>query len=465
MKKCILISFLFVMSAISKLAAQDLGTAQRWIKAGNSLREAHQFEQSEIYLLKGEKATRRLNNKYWQAVASEYLGLLYNNTGDATAANRYFNTALQLYQAQNLMLSISAIKGIMNDRDLTTDNAWQYYGGIDIGSRGVKYSIIKVRRKQGHFTFVYMKDASKNTQLIDFTPASLLETAIAVQAYLDTIQKFNSAIKLENIFIAVSSGVKQEADKVRGREEALRGVIARAVPAYTRKIEFLDPCTEGDLTIKGVLPADYLFTSSLIEIGSGNSKGGYRLKDSKTAECFSIPWGTTTLSKRISKLPKEDVEQFFTDSINRDIVTEVGKKTGLTDRKYAFFGGGIFWAICNYLYPEKIKDDFTEFTLKDVNKFLKLANTSFESLIEPDVSAITDGNELAEAEKQIARTHTTFSKDNLVAGTLLARGILSEMQRVGVSDKHFIFSRYAYVGWISGYIVKKVDDDFKNVKE
>lgn len=311
-----------------KSTAQDLGTAQRWIKAGNSLREAHQFEQSEIYLLKGLNATKRLYNKYWEAVASEYLGLLYNNTGDAKNANRYFTSALHLYQAQNLLLSISAIKGIMNDRDLITDNTWQYYGGIDIGSKGVKYSIIKVRRKQGHFTFVYLKDASKNTQVIDFTPTSLLETALAVQAYLDTILKYNSSIKMENIFIAVSSGVKQEADKARGREEALRGVVARAVPNYTRKIEFLDPCTEGDLTIKGVLPADYLFTSSLIEIGSGNSKGGYRLKDSKVAECFSIPWGTTTLAKRISKVPKEEMEQFFTDSINRDIVTEVGKKTG-----------------------------------------------------------------------------------------------------------------------------------------
>ena len=77
---------------------------------------------------------------------------------------------------------------------------------------------------------------------------------------------------------------------------------------------------------------------------------------------------------------------------------------------------------------------------------------------------ITDGNELAEAEKLVARTNTTFNKDNIIAGTLLVRGILSEMQRLGVSGKHFIFSRYAYVGWISGYIVKKVDDDFKKLK-
>lgn len=447
------------------LTAQDLNTAQRWIKAGNSLREAHQFEQSEIYLLKGEKAVKRLNNQYWEAVAAEYLGLLYNNTGDIAAAKRYFTTALNLYQAQKLQLSISAIKGIMNDRDIITDNTWQYYGGIDIGSRGVKYSIIKVRRKQGHFTFVYLKDASKNTQVIDFTRGAILETAVAVKAYLDTILNYNTSIKMENIFIAVGSGVKQEADKVSGREDILRNTVASAIPGYTRRIEFLDPCTEGDLTIKGVLPADYLFTSSLIEIGSGNSKGGYRLKDSKVAECFTIPWGTTTLSKRISKIPKQDVEQFFTDSINRSIVDEVAKKTGLTDRKYAFFGGGIFWAICNYLYPEKIKDDFTEITLQDVNKFLKAANTGYNTLIEPDLSMIVDGNELAEAEKQIARTHTTFNKDNIIAGALLARGILSEMQRLGVSGKHFIFSRYAYVGWISGYIVKKVDDDFKKVKE
>lgn len=464
MKKHSLIIILFIFLCTVKITAQNLVTAQRWIKDGNSLREARQFDESEIYLLKGEKAVKRLNNSYWQAVAAEYLGLLYNSIGDAAAAKRYFTTALNLYRVQNLQLSISAIKSIMNDRDIVTDNSWQYYGGIDIGSRGVKYSIIKVRRKQGHFNFVYLKDAAKNTQVIDFTRGAIYETAIAVKAYLDTILNYNSSIKMENIFIAVSSGVKQETDKTYGREDILRNTVASAIPAYKKRIEFLDPCTEGDLTIKGVLPADYLFTSSLIEVGSGNTKGGYRLKDSKVAECFSIPWGTTTLSKRINKIPKADVEQFFTDSINRSIVDEVAKKTGLTDRKYAFFGGGIFWAICNYLYPEKIKDDFTEFTLQDVNKVLKAANTNYENLIQPDFSMITDGNELAEAEKLVARTNTTFNKDNIIAGTLLVRGILSEMQRLGVSGKHFIFSRYAYVGWISGYIVKKVDDDFKKLK-
>lgn len=467
MKKYSLGITIFILLASCNLNAQNLAVAQRWIKAGNSLREAHQYEQSENYLSKGFKAVAQLNNRYWKAVAAEYLGLLYTSTDDMAAAKQYFNIALHIYKEQNLLLSLMALKSIMNDKDIATDNeaAWQYYGGIDIGSRGVKYSIIKVRRKGEHFSFVYLRDGSKNTQIIDFTPNALQETSDAVKDYLDTISRFNNGIQYENIFIAVSSGVKQEADKAAGRENALRTALSIKVPNYTKKIEFLDPCTEGDLTIKGVVPANYLYTSCMVDLGSGNTKGGYRIKNSKMAECFSIPWGTATLSKRLSRMPKENTQHFFADSVNNSIVTEVAKKPGLTNRRYAFFAGGICWSMCNYLYPSKIKEDFTEFTLQDVNTFLNTATANYETLIKPDLSSITNLNDLAEVQKQIERSRATFTQDDIIAGALLVKSILTEMQRTGVSDKHFIFSRYAYVGWISGYIVKKLDDDFKKVNE
>ena len=104
-------------------------------------------------------------------------------------------------------------------------------------------------------------------------------------------------------------------------------------------------------------------------------------------------------------------------------------------------------------------------TSADVNKFLDATINNYENLIKPDLLEITNLDELKEAEKQVDRTHTTFTQDNLIAGALLVKSIIDEMQRIGVKDKHFIFSRYAYVGWISGYIVKKVDDDFKKVND
>ncbi len=329
--------------------------------------------------------------------------------------------------------------------------------GIEVGSRGVKFSIIKVDKILHHFGFTYLKDGSLNTQVIEFTPDAIAQTAKAVKAYYDTILQYNNgAIARDKIFIAVSSGVKQEAIKKPGMEELLRVAIKNAVPKYTKPIEFLDPCTEGDLTIKGVVPTHYLYTSSLVDIGSGNTKGGFRLKNTKVAECFNIPWGTTTLTKRLSKLPKADAAQYFNDSINPFIVVEVIKKRGLTNSKHNYFSGGIYWAISNYLYPSKIIQDYTRLTPVDIDRFLEAARNNYDSLINPDLSSIKNEAQLAEAKKQIERTRTTFNQDNLIAGGLLVKSIFTEFEKWGIKDKHYVFPRFAYVGWISGYIVKKL---------
>lgn len=447
------------------IQAQDLAMTQRWIKVGNSLREAHQFEQGETYLLRGLKSAQILKNNYWQGVASEYLGLLYMNTNEMVSAGQYLNAALRFYQGLRLNLSAKVVKDLMNDHNISSEQTWQYYGGIEVGSKGVKYSIIKVRRKEGRLAFIYLKDGSRNTQIIDFSPSAIKETSEAVKAFMDSIAQYSIKVPADNIFVAVSSGVKQEADKVAGREEQLRKALVEQIPTYGRHIEFLNACQEGDLTIKGIIPASYLYASSLMDIGSGNTKGGYRTKGENTIACVTIPWGTSTFAKKIAGKSTDFATQYFQDSIKPVLVNEIARKPGLTNRQIAYYSGGIFWAMCNYLHPENVTDDFTEFTLKDVDKFLNDATNNYDVLINPDLSRINNTEMLQEAKKQIARTQTTFNKDNIIAGALIIKGILSEMERLGSKEKSYAFARFGYVGWISGYIVTKIDNDFNTVKD
>jgi hypothetical protein len=448
--------------------AQDLASAQRWIKVGNSLREAQQFEQAENWLNRGLQAVRTLQNKYWEAVACEDLGLLYVATEDNAKATLYLNKARQLYESQNMTLSAKVTQELMGNYNITNENTWQYYGGIDIGAKGVKFSIIKVRRKNGSYAFVSLKDGSKNVTTSDFTTVAIQETADAVRAFVDTIEAYKERIPLENVFIAVSSGVKQEADKAPGREASLRQAITGAIPHYGRNIEFLSPCVEGDLTIKGVVPARFLYASSLIDIGSGNTKGGFRERGSTTAQCFSVPWGTVSFTRKFSNRSKDEkagyARQYFNDSINDIIASQIGRNPELTNRRYAILTGGIVWAMCNYLHPDKAGEDFTEFTKQDVDRFLQMATTSYDSLINPDLSRISDEGVLAEAQKQITNTHATFNQDNLIAGAMILKGIVGQLGNAGTS-KVYSFARYGYIGWISGYIVNKVDDSYNRVND
>lgn len=445
-------------------AAQDLSTAQRFIKVGNSLREAHQYEQSETYLAKGLKIATTLKNVYWQAVAYENLALLLVDMEDISGAANYFRTALRLYESQKMNLSAKVIRDMMNDHNIQQDNTWQLYGGIEVGSKGVKYSIIRVRRSQGRFSFVSVKNASKNTQIIDFTPDAISETATAVRSFLDTITNSKYKVAPENIFIAVSSGVKQEADKIAGAQEKVTNALRTALSGkYARDIKFLTPCEEGDLSIRGIIPGAYLYTSSLVDVGSGNTKGGYLNKGENTATCFSIPWGTSTLSKKLSKQNAQYTSKFFADSVKSHIVSEIARKPGLSNRKTGIFSGGIFWAMCNYLYPEKINDDFVEFTRKDVDRFFREATTNYNALINPDLSRIADDEVLSQAKKEISASQSTFTEENILAGSLLVKGIITEMDQTGFKGKKYHFARYGSVGWISGYIVQKLSADYNKV--
>jgi hypothetical protein len=462
----------FILFGAVNLKAQNLDVALRQIKVGNSLREAQQFEQAEKYLFKGLQTARKLNNKYWEAVACENIGLLYANTEEDIKAQQYFNTALELYESLKMTLSAKVVKDLTEDYNSSAkvpsggSNA-QLYGGIEIGSKGIKYSIIKVKRKNGVSSFTSLKDGSNNVTIIeDFSNTSISKTVDAVKAFKDSISNYTIKIPPENIFIAVSSGVKEAADKMPGKQTELEQALTNGLPDYGKKIQFLTACEEGNLTIKGVVPSKFLYKCSLIDIGSGNSKGGYREQGEKAAECFSLPWGSVTFANKFKD--KENkvayAEQFFKENISDQISSEIRKSPGLTNRAYTYFNGGIIWAMCNYLHPERVNEDFTEFTKGDIDKFLNLASTNYNLLITPDLSRISDEDVFNSANKQIARTKSTFNQDNIIAGALILKGIVDQLESTG-PQKRYAFARYGYVGWISGYIVNKIDEDFNKVND
>lgn len=76
-------------------SAESLGV--RYLKLGNSYREARNYDLSQYYLKKGLEMVRGRNNSYWEAVGYEYLGLLYRDMGDRQMALEYLRTSASLY--------------------------------------------------------------------------------------------------------------------------------------------------------------------------------------------------------------------------------------------------------------------------------------------------------------------------------------------------------------------------------
>lgn len=74
------ILFIIAILNISAESGVDLGI--RWLKLGNTYREAREFNKAEEFLKKGRdilKSGSSWKHKYWTTVSDEYLGLLYNS--------------------------------------------------------------------------------------------------------------------------------------------------------------------------------------------------------------------------------------------------------------------------------------------------------------------------------------------------------------------------------------------------
>ena len=68
----------------------------RYLKLGNSYREARNYDLAQSYLRRGLDMVRN-RNTYWEAAGYEYLGLLYRDLGDRQLALEYLRTAASLY--------------------------------------------------------------------------------------------------------------------------------------------------------------------------------------------------------------------------------------------------------------------------------------------------------------------------------------------------------------------------------
>jgi uncharacterized protein HemY len=88
------IAFIFCMCLLvtGVTLGQDyykkINTALRYVKLGNTLREAQQYDLSEKYLRQGLQIITEQGDRYWEAATYENLGLLYKDQDKPAEAAR-----------------------------------------------------------------------------------------------------------------------------------------------------------------------------------------------------------------------------------------------------------------------------------------------------------------------------------------------------------------------------------------
>jgi hypothetical protein len=90
----------------------------RYLKLGNSYREARNYDLAQTYLKRGLDMVRN-RNTYWEAAGYEYLGLLYRDMGDRQMSLEYLRTAASLYDRvvnmRNSMGSDEVLRSVIAD--------------------------------------------------------------------------------------------------------------------------------------------------------------------------------------------------------------------------------------------------------------------------------------------------------------------------------------------------------------
>ncbi|MEO8234279.1 MAG: exopolyphosphatase [Flavobacterium sp.] len=327
----------------------------------------------------------------------------------------------------------------------TTENL---FAGIEIGSKGIKMSVLDVKNiKRGDF--VIKSYWSENVGIArgiaidgNLAKEDIEKTALVV---LSNYSKIKNDFKVtdENIFIVGSSGVAM----AKNTQE-----LADKIKLLTNKtLDFIDAQTEGKMLLKGCVPPSDYKDSMILDIGGGNTKGGYidvRNNDAFVFFPLSVSYGTITLTEAvIKKTRKDDISEYneksfgFLPTLRDQINAMYGTSPVALEKEKVFMSGGAVWAFYT-LYNGVAKETFNKFNLEDVLNYDAILKNNFRKF-----------EELAKTDKDAERVLKTYSQKYLISGSNILLVCLEAIPEI--NDKKLYFAKEGQIAWLVSYIADR----------
>jgi hypothetical protein len=337
--------------------------------------------------------------------------------------------------------------------------------GIEVGSKGVKLTILE-KSLRDNSDFKLLKDSAVNSDFISFTAASYDATLAALNG-LYTYTRQQWGVQPEDIATVISSGVKAQADKLNKNNHLLTFIEAFRIKISeeSRNVEVVNVQKESILSHYGIIPDADRYNTFLIDIGSGNTKGGYFNSATKDFVMFQIPSGTKSTTNLTEKNCGTNCD--FTafknavgatiDSIEKkEIIFAVNASGAYPASNTMAISGGIAWAVATLLYPEKTDAQQVEVTYKDVNRFREGLIKFYNDI--PDTNKLVIKGmktaELSKIRRELQKVINVFDTKSLLAGSTLLLRIMRQFEAAS-SSKKFKLIKNGQVGWITGYITDK----------
>src|SRR5262245_55163528 len=356
-------------------------------------------------------------------------------------------------------------QGILTDKIPVTE----LHGGIELSPRVVRAIALRIAENddsnslQVLFSYSQAITTPSYSKEGRLTPEYIRETALAVQRAFQQLQRQYRVPEQQIHILGLSDFAEQNLDELRNEISEKTGKQSR----------FINSETEMELSVAGTVPRRYrtgqkLFdnrsVSMLLDVGANNIRGSYQQLTPRTQGSpeyefvtWSIPKGSTTLASDISRAVGESADiaayaksaQAFGPPFIRILLQpEISRKPALLGRKRIYLTGGIVWAMMMLLHPED-QTNYTTVTMDDINMFYNRAIADPESLMNPDLSKITNEANRNEIRKVRDQVKQLYSPKSLIAGATLLRLVATELQ---FQNRTIIYPRYAWLARLLTYI-------------
>jgi hypothetical protein len=234
-----------------------------------------------------------------------------------------------------------------------------------------------------------------------------------------------------------------------------------------RQVSVIDVLQEARLSHLGIVPESRRYNTFLIDIGSGNSKGGFFPNgNTNDFKLFQINWGTKSVANATEKRCGDDngltnfnkqLYRVLSEAENSEIIYAVNESGSYPKSDNVAFSGGIAWSVATLMYPELIDNSVVAVTFDQMLKFNERLYNNFASVSEISlIRNILDKSLDKEAiSREIKRVHQVFDQKSLMAGTGLLLKVMRQFQSI-YEGKQFYLVKNGQVGWISAYVDQTV---------
>ena len=198
--------------------------------------------------------------------------------------------------------------------------------------------------------------------------------------------------------------------------------------------------------------------SFILDIGGGNTKGGYvetYNDDNLIFFPLHLNLGTITLTEKINKLARKDcsVFEYNEKSFNylttvRNEIDEMYKQRPLAlEKKNIYLSGGAVWAFYTLLNEQEAIENFNQIQFDDIAYVKYNLENNFKKF-----------EELATRNSEVDKVLKTYSQKHLISATNL---LISTLENIpNLKNKKLYFAKQGQIAWLLSYVA----DSAKGVK-